>query len=953
MPLWKDLMLGLLGSFSWHLLTSFLGQLARQFSHANILEDLQKQILTFHDAQQTSLGDMHHRIQIATSDVKAIIGEHLPTAASSSQARPRDATAVDFINVLQVVARAIPVPAVSSVVEMAALAIKVSETPKLAKELQLRIQTLVTFLVNELKGKQAGEIGEKYLENMTALGSDLKFIHKILEEITSQRPFQLLLSANTHQEKVRACEHRLNVAIERFNLARHFYHADILGQLEKQIRTFHANRQKSLRGIQNQIQLTMGDIEAVLGEDLPTASVHLRSRAIPAITNTSHGQAGHITDLVRILTKDSEGQKGPRVCLLGPGSIGHTSLALSVITHPDVKKHYPGGNRVWVPCATSTSSSLFIDALHSSLGIAESRGGHMYDVLENLEAPRRVILLLNDFQTASSIDEGQKFETEEFLNRIDEISHISLFITTRSLRPPCSDTIQWHSVDLRTVDSAPARQIYPDIYTEGANGPNFEQGSDREQSKKRSGVGLSINSLIMKEHPEALELLATLAMLPAGTNYDMLMKWWAPNSSNLKTSVEVLQKLSLVEQQDSNLYIPRPTLSALRGFFLDPSLSPKTLHTSLVESACNFLAEYSSPPDEALYNFDHATTPSAIEQENLRAILLKTTKPAPNLINALITLAQHQELTSPRTDIIQHALDLVHGMEDNSRLLAAVSFSYGNICIRLDRFTDAREHYTLAHDIFLSIPDKKKAAECLLKLVQAYASDKPWYARDRALIADAQTKFESINDRRGIALCHFHLGRFQWKYASSHSSYSEVVDLFRKAKGAFARYKDAEEHAECSLYIAHAYFWMKDYEQAQIWAASAVEEYGSIRRYQVSATHIHARVHIVKGDYDSALSLLVHALEHSKLYGTPLDTALMLEQIGRIWSRVDRTIDAKVAFQRCVRIYSSAGKSGQLGAVRCNFFIRRLDLQDPLSSPSDDEVSAVSAQYPEGMEGIL
>ncbi|KAF8065267.1 hypothetical protein FPV67DRAFT_176579 [Lyophyllum atratum] len=926
--------------------------LARQFNHANILEDLEKQILTFHDAQQMSLGDMHHRIQIATSDVKAIISGHLPTAASSSQARPRDATAVDFINVLQAVARAIPVPAVSSVVEMAALVIKVSETPKLAKELQLRIQTLVTFLVNELKGKQAGEIGGKYLENMTALGSDLEFIYKILEEITSQRPFQLFLFANTHQEKVRACEHRLNVAIERFNLARHFHHADILGQLEKQIRTFHANRQKSLHGIQNRIQLTMGDIEVILGQDLPTASVRLRSRAIPAITDTSHGEAGHITDLVRILTKDSEGQKGPRVCLLGPGSIGHTSLALSVITHPDVKKHYPDGHRVWVPCATSTSISLFIDALHSSLGITESRGGNMYDVLENLEAPRRVILLLNEFQTASSIDEGQKSETEEFLDRIDQLPHISLFITTRSLRPPCSDRIQWHSVDLSTVDLSPGRQIYSDVYTEEINGPNLELGSDREESLS-SRVALSIHSPIMKEHPEALELLATLSMLPAGTNYDMLMRWWAPNLPSLKKSVGVLQEMFLVEQQDSNFFIPRPTLSVLRSFFLDPSLSPKNLHTFLVESACNFLAEYSSPPDQASYNFDHATTPSAIEQENLRAILLKTTEPTPDLIDALITLAQHQESTSPRTDIIQHALDLVRGMEDNSRLLAAVLFCYGNICIRLDRFIDAREHYTLAHDVFISVSDKTQAAECLLKLVQAYASDKPWYARDRALIADAQTKFESINDRRGIALCHFHLGRFHWKYASSHSSYSEVVDLFRKAKGAFARYKDAEKHAECSLYIAHAYFWMKDYEQAQIWAASAVEEYGSIRRYQVSATHIHARVHIIKGDYDSALSLLVHALEHSKLYGAPLDTALMLEQIGRIWSRVDRTIDAKVAFQRCVRIYSSAGKSGQLGAVRCNFFIRRLDLQDPLSSPSDDEVSAVSAQYPEGMEGIL
>lgn len=123
----------------------------------------------------------------------------------------------------------------------------------------------------------------------------------------------------------------------------------------------------------------------------------------------------------------------------------------------------------------------------------------------------------------------------------------------------------------------------------------------------------------------------------------------------------------------------------------------------MIKSACNFLAQHKYTPGDDMSKAHAAAI--ATEEDNFQAILLETTTPTPALIEALITLAMHQEPTWLHTDVIQHALNLIRGMDHNSALMGTVLFSYGTICASLDRYQDSRKNYRLAYDLFMLIGD--------------------------------------------------------------------------------------------------------------------------------------------------------------------------------------------------------------------------------------------------------
>lgn len=725
-----------------------------------------------------------------------------------------------------------------------------------------------------------------------------------------------------------------------------------------------------------EVKTTMDDVKAILNSRRPTAStptLRARSRAIvPANTDI---------DLVRILTTASDGEKCPRVCILGPGGMGKTSTSLAVMGHPDMKNRFPKG-RIWVPCVKATSIPLFLDTLYTSLGATHNTGNTYNDVVSELEASEPLVLLLDNFETPWNIDGGRS-ETERILRDIHQIPHISIFVTMRSSAPPCPG-INWHSVDLRAVDLDAARQIYSDIYPAGSSDPDLQalleavgsmplaitlmakiakvtglsaeklvqkyqklgtrmlgQGSDAEHSMDVC-ISLSVDSPPMQRHPEASELLATLALLPMGTTYDMLETWWASSMANLPGALEVLRETSLVEQQGSTFFV----LPVIQRYVLDPSRFPDKVHVAMVESACGFLAYHKSSPGDDAY-MDHTKTIS-IEEGNLQAILLDTIAPTPNLIEALLVLAQHQEFTRPRIDVVQHALNLVKEMENNSGQLGDVLVCYGMICCPLNRYNDARAHYTLARSAFLSIPDVQRAAQCLIKLVQAYSLDSGEYGRnpERELIADARSEFESINDRHGIALCLMQLGGLQIRSMGE----SNAVDLLHEARTTFAEFGDALNVAKCSDTLSQGYSQRDDADQARKWAMAAVHEYDRIGRYE-RASELSAQAHSASGDYDSALKLLMQALERSRSYGAPMTTAETLENIGRIWVQMGRIADAKEAFQECVQMYSLLRGARYFGATRCRYFVRKLE--DPLLKPAEEEWTALARWWPGDIKELV
>lgn len=306
--------------------------------------------------------------------------------------------AKELLNILEVVAQAIPIPGVGAAVKIAANLIRKCDEShahsERANELKLSIMTLVTVLVNELKGKKTEDMQEKRFQDIHSLARDLRYIQTKLEEIASQRPLLLILFKSYNEEKIGKCVDRLNNSLQRFNLTRELHHSNILDQLEKQIRSFHASQQQSLNHIEtavDDVKAKMDDIKAILNErqSATGCSSRLRSRCLPpANTDIFYGRDTLVAELVHIVTNDSdfEGQKRPQICILGPGGMGKTTTALAVMAHSDTKRHFPD-SLVWVPCVKATSTALFLDTLYWSLGVTPNTEMLEMTSLQNFDRP--------------------------------------------------------------------------------------------------------------------------------------------------------------------------------------------------------------------------------------------------------------------------------------------------------------------------------------------------------------------------------------------------------------------------------------------------------------------------------------------------------------------------------------------------------------------------------------
>ncbi|KAG6913855.1 hypothetical protein DXG01_003835 [Tephrocybe rancida] len=364
-------------------------------------------------------------------------------------------TAKEFLTILDAVAEAVPVPGLSIVVKLALNIIKACEeghaTLEQAQELKLRIKALVLTLVNELMGKKEGEIRTQMIRDIRTLQREFNIIEAQLNEIASQHRFLLILCRSLNNDKVRRCVTRLDTSLESFELARNIEQTNMLTKLEQQIAMFHARQQQNLNEIHTSvadIQLSMVDVKAILTQGSPAHSTSSPTRAlIPANTHIFHGRDTLVAELVGVLVAGSR----QHICLLGPGGMGKTSTSLAVMNHPDVEARFAEHLRVWAS--------------------PSNRGTPLSDILSILRTLPPIVLVLNNFETPWSAAGGQS-EVEQVIRNINRIPHVTLFVTIRSLSPPCED-LPWHRVDLRAVDATAARDIYISWHPKGSEDPGL------------------------------------------------------------------------------------------------------------------------------------------------------------------------------------------------------------------------------------------------------------------------------------------------------------------------------------------------------------------------------------------------------------------------------------------------------------------------------------------------
>ncbi|KAG6871420.1 hypothetical protein C0992_011012 [Termitomyces sp. T32_za158] len=367
----------------------------------------------------------------------------------------------------------------------------------------------------------------------------------------------------------------------------------------------------------------------------------------------------------------------------------------------------------------------------------------------------------------------------------------------------------------------------------------------------------------------------------------------------------------------------------------------------MIKAACAFLKEHEADFGNPSYK-EHVAALSQ-EEGNLEAILLRVTTSDPHVIrNGLLSLAQYQKNNRPRVDIIEHALKLVQGLDDKL-LQGDILSCYGDISMNLSyiHIDKCLQHFKEALDLFLSVPDKKKAAETCLAINYALAFH-PNVTLDSRIdaIREAKINFESIDDEGGIGCCELALGELGWQYSTEEETFAVTLSSLELAEEIFAEIKNLSLHAVTTIRLASFYYKRCQYDLASSWAASSLEESQSIG-YPIGcllALRTLGQIASAQGDHEGSLQHFIESIKVGKSMGlSPSGDAL--EGMGIAWAKLGQVIDAHKAFEEALHQHYSEEptRNSEHDILRIQFLLNHL--RNPKLSPNNNELRALQKWY--------
>ncbi|KAJ7629261.1 P-loop containing nucleoside triphosphate hydrolase protein, partial [Mycena polygramma] len=261
------------------------------------------------------------------------------------------------------------------------------------------------------------------------------------------------------------------------------------------------------------------------------------------------GRESEVSDILDTLNRET-----PRIAILGPGGIGKTSLARTILHHPEVHTRYDG-RRFFVVCDSASTKVEVAALIAAHLGLKPSKDPtdaiirHFSDgapcllVLDNLDRAWEPLHLRRD--------------VEDFLALLSAVEHLALMITMRGAERP--GKVRWTRPflsPLKPLEHAAAREIFfeiaDDVYDDAdvdkilaltgnmplaidlishlvsAEGCSnilsrwemektslVSEGHDRRSNLELS-IAVSLSSPRITGVPHALDLLSLLSMLPDG-----------------------------------------------------------------------------------------------------------------------------------------------------------------------------------------------------------------------------------------------------------------------------------------------------------------------------------------------------------------------------------------------------------------------------------------------------
>ncbi|KAI0055936.1 TPR-like protein [Artomyces pyxidatus] len=307
---------------------------------------------------------------------------------------------------------------------------------------------------------------------------------------------------------------------------------------------------------------------------------------VPSRPQVFHGRDDQIETILRCVA--AHPHTPARIAILGPGGIGKTSLALTIVHHSAVQTCYKDAI-YYVSCDACTSAAALLAELAKIFKISLDDSVPIdQQVISYLGSCSSCMLCLDNFETTWDQEFQEKLIVESLLSRMTALPRVALLLTmrgeerpagtawTRPLLPPlqpfdfdaAKKTFEeisgkwdeWAEMTIKAVECLPlavtllahlaqslsCQQLWQ--RWEEKHIASVERYKGHKLTSLELSIRLSLEGSRIKAEPGALLWLSILSILPGGLNLNkaQLFQSIFSNSPDLLQSMVPLMQSSLV-----------------------------------------------------------------------------------------------------------------------------------------------------------------------------------------------------------------------------------------------------------------------------------------------------------------------------------------------------------------------------------------------------------------------
>lgn len=629
---------------------------------------------------------------------------------------------------------------------------------------------------------------------LTGQYRDLVIIRKKLEDVKGRHAAKPLLKwliagikSADDATTIAQCTSRLEWAVRIFL---------VQGQVQQSVEI--TNLARNVADINRDHKLMHGNIveiksavRAMASQEKSPLAPTLPSAVIPAKPQVFYDRDDFVKELVsRVVSCPS-----PRLGILGPGGLGKTSVALTVLWHDSVIHHF-GQRRHWVVCETANAEEILLDALARALRVPTLSNDRRDDILHFLDSdgmPRLVVL--DNFETPCDIP-GKLSKIIDILADLFHRSHVVVVVTMRGEALPGRSRLEWTEPPLSqlgTLSKTAAADLFikisrhayrvdelddllsalgcmplavtlvAQVASEGEtptqllNRWNVEgvdltdQDPDDRLNSLAKSIDLSLKSNAMKRNPDALKLLQVLALLPGGARSEILPKV-VPTLGRVMQAKDALSKTSLIySTRDTSGRIIYHVLPPVRRYIT----SNYTITSELWQGVCDFFVQYVTQHRGPLYDPWAASNVEAIRLEdlNIDAVFLKALQVrCPEcLLEAALGFCSYQWETAARLAVIEVVVEQCRLSHPTGNLIDSLML-LGYLKEDLNDYDGADQAYLEAKALLELSGDRLRFAQVLRALANV-ANKRGMFEAAMAHTEAARKIYKELGSCWGQQLC--------------------------------------------------------------------------------------------------------------------------------------------------------------------------------------------------------